>query len=166
MPKRRTDAVAYKLLNKTLLTGVFAFAVFTCTPAAKAALGGDSASILADQAQMQGSQQTTSMDSYTIHEIQGANGTVVREYQSSQGNVFAVAWHGPLMPAVRQLLGSYFDQYTQALKAQNSTPRVRRPILINEPGLAVELGGHPRWFVGKVYIPEKLPLGLRAEDIR
>jgi Protein of unknown function (DUF2844) len=157
--------VSYKFLAKLGLAGA-AFAVLFSDLPARAALGGGMASIVADQTQMQGSRKTTAMGSYTIFEIQAANGAVVREYQSEGGAVFAVAWHGPLAPDVRQILGSYFDQYTKALKAQSSTRRLRHPILINEPGLAIELSGHPRWFVGKVYVPEQLPVGLRAEDIR
>jgi Protein of unknown function (DUF2844) len=165
MEKRRVKTVSYKFLPKLALAGA-AFAVLFSGLPARAALGGDTASIEADQAQMQGTRKTTAMGSYTIHEIEAANGTVVREYQSQGGTVFAVAWHGPFAPDVRQILGGYFDQYTKALKVQSNTPRVRRPIMVNEPGLAIELSGHPRWFVGKVYVPEQLPVGLQAEDIR
>jgi hypothetical protein len=164
MRSRRAQAVVARFLTTAAL-GMLGF-VFCCASPAWAALGGDTASILADQAQMQGIRKTTAMGTYTIHEIQAANGAVVREYQASSGTVFAVAWSGPLAPDVRQILGNYFDEYTKALKAQNVTPRVRRPIMINEPGLAIEMSGHPRWFESKVYVPEQLPAGLRAEDIR
>ncbi len=165
MENRRVKTISYRLLAQLALAGA-AFAVLFSGLPARAALGGDMASILTDQAQMQGRRKTTAMGSYTIHEIEAANGAVVREYQSEGSTVFAVAWSGPLAPDVRQILGSYFDQYTKALKAQSGTPRVRRPIMVYEPGLAIELSGHPRWFVGKVYVPEQLPVGLRAEDIR
>jgi hypothetical protein len=162
---RRANVILLACRKKVVLAAV-AIGVICCAREAHATLGGDEASILADQTQMQGTRKTTEMGSYTIHEIQAANGSSVREYQSADGNVFAVAWHGPIQPNVRQILGSYFDQYTKALKAQSGTPRVRRPIMINEPGLAIEMSGHPRWFEGKVYVPEQLPVGLRAEDIR
>ena len=131
-----------------------------------AALGGDTVSILADQGQMEGSRKMTTADSYTVHEIKAANGTVVREYQGAEGHVFAVAWHGPFWPDMKQILGSYYDQYAQARQAQNGVRRGRHPVVINEPGLVVTIGGHPGWFVGKAYIPDKLPQAMRAEDIQ
>ena len=115
---------------------------------------------------MQGTRNTTKMDSYTVHAIQGANGTILNEYQSADGNVFAVAWHGPFLPDMRQILGSYYDQYSQARQAQNGLRRGRHPIVINEPGLVVLIGGHPHSFAGKAYVPGKLPQGMRAEDIQ
>jgi hypothetical protein len=165
MRRGRVRAVLTRMLTSTgLVIGVIA--AFGWVTPAWGALGGDINSILADQAQMQGTRKATAMGTYTIHEIQGANGAAVHEYQTQGGTVFAVAWSGPLTPDVRQILGNYFDEYTKALKAQSGTPRGRRPIMINEPGLAIEIGGHPRWFVGKVYIPEQLPAGLRSEEIR
>jgi hypothetical protein len=72
---------------------------------ARAALGGDVSTIQADQIHMQGTRRIIPADSYTVHEIQAATGTL-REYISSQGIVFAVAWHGPWLPDMRQIMGS------------------------------------------------------------
>lgn len=131
-----------------------------------ASLGGDTASIQADQVHMQGSRRTTAAGSYTVHEIQGASGTIVREYVSADGKVFAVGWQGPWMPDMRQLLGSYFDQYARANQAQTGARMRRGPVLINEPGLVVQIGGHMRAFAGRAYVPEMLPSGVRAENIQ
>jgi len=129
-------------------------------------LGGDASSIQADQMHMQGSRRITAAESYTVHEIQVADGTVVREYASPEGKVFAVAWHGPWPPDMRQLLGNYFEQYVQAAKAQSAARMGRRPLMIEQPGLVVQHGGHPRAFSGKAYVPEMLPQGVRAEDLQ
>ena len=133
---------------------------------AKASLGGDAASIQADQLHMQGSRTMKPAESYAMHEIQAANGTVVREYLSAEGKVFAIAWHGPWIPDMRQLLGSYFDQYAQATQAQRGARMRRGPILINQPGLVVQIGGHPRAFTGRAYVPEMLPSGVGAGNIQ
>lgn len=108
----------------------------------------------------------TAKQSYTVYEIRAATGTVVREYASPTGTVFAVAWQGPWLPDMRQLLGTYFEQYAQAAKAQSGTRMGRRPLMIEQPGLVVESGGHPRAFSGKAYVPEMLPQGVRAEDLQ
>lgn len=131
-----------------------------------ASLGGDAASVEADQIHLQGRRTMKAAGAYTVHEIQGTSGTVVREYVSPEGKVFGVAWQGPWIPDMRQLLGSYFDQYAQANQAQKGSRMRRGPVLINEPGLVVQIGGHPRAFAGRAYVPEMLPSGVRAESIQ
>lgn len=131
-----------------------------------ASLGGDVSSVQTDQLRMQSTQQTTAKQSYTVYELRAATGTVVREYASPTGTVFAVAWQGPWLPDMRQILGTYFEQYAQAAKAQSGTRMGRRPLMIEQPGLVVQSGGHPRAFVGKAYVPGMVPQGVRAEDLQ
>jgi hypothetical protein len=161
MSERRSESTESKFLavGAALLVLIIALPVW-------ASLGGDTASIQADQVHMQGTRTMTAAQLYTVHEIQGASGTVVREYVSSSGKVFAVAWHGPWPPDLHQLLGSYSDQYVQAVNAQSGTRMGRRPIVVEQPGLVVRSGGHPRAFGGVAYVPGNLPQGVRAEDIR
>jgi hypothetical protein len=147
-----------------ILVLVFVFVFATGLPA-WASLGGDAASIQADQVHLQGARTTKPAESYTVHEIQSATGTVVREYVSPEGKVFAIAWHGPWLPDLRQLLGGYFEQYRTAVQSRSGTRMVRKPIVIDQPGLVVQIGGHIRAFAGRAYVPEMLPAGVRAEDI-
>ena len=149
----------------SILVGVLVMVLSAGFPA-WAALGGNAASVQADQLHMQGSLRTTAAASYTVQEIQAANGSAVREYVSANGTVFAVAWQGAWPPDMRQLLGSYFDQYAQAAKAQKAARMGRRPLMIELPGLVVQAGGHPRSFMGRAYVPGMLPSGIRAEEIR
>jgi hypothetical protein len=129
-------------------------------------LGGDAASVQADQVQLQGTLQSTSTVAYTVQEIQCANGAVVREYVSPQGKVFGIAWHGAWPPDMRQLLGSYFDQFMQASKAQPAGRTERRAVTIRQPGLVVQMAGHPRSFTGRAYLPDQMPSSVTAEAIR
>lgn len=131
-----------------------------------ASLGGDVTTVQADQAKMQGSLRSTSNNAYTLHEIQTAAGVAVKEYMSTSGKVFAVTWQGPVHPDLRQLLGTYFDAFTQAEQAQRAQRRGRGPVQIQEQGLVVQVSGHMRAFLGKAYVPQMLPAGVRAEDIR
>ena len=129
-------------------------------------LGGDTASIQADQVHMQASRRTTVAEAYTVHEMQTPSGSVVREFVSPEGKVFGVAWQGPWPPDMRQVLGSYFDQYVQAAQSRGGARMGRRPLVINEPGLVVQVGGHMRAFSGRAYVPEMLPSGVGAENIQ
>jgi uncharacterized protein DUF2844 len=97
-----------------------------------------------------------------LHELQTPSGVAVREFVSPSGKVFAVAWHGPSRPDLKQLLGSHFEEYRQALQARSSR---RGPVFIQLPNLVVQLGGHMRDFMGRAYLPDQLPAGVRAEDI-
>jgi hypothetical protein len=153
------------MLRALVFVSVFAFTFAAGVPA-RASLGGDSASIEADQVHLQGTRITTPAESYTVHEIRAATGTVVREYVSSEGRVFAIAWHGRWLPDLRQLLGSYFEQYRAAVQSRSGTRMVRKPVTIDQPGLVVQIGGHIRAFAGSAYVPGMLPSGVRAEDIQ
>ena len=134
---------------------------------ASASLGEDVGSVQADQARMRGVQRTTRTELYTVHEIKASAGTMVREYVSSAGKIFAVAWQGPFLPDLRQLLGRYFERFSQASQARNNTrPRIRGPIMLQEPGLVVQSGGHMRAYFGKAYIPDQVPQGVDIEEIR
>jgi Protein of unknown function (DUF2844) len=141
-------------------------AVLVCVAPASASLGGDAASVQADQIRLQGSLQETAGQGYTVEEIKSASGTLVREYFSPQGRVFGIVWQGQWPPDMRQLLGSYFDQYKQAASAQSASRVGRKPLTIRQPGLVVQISGHPRSFSGRAYSPDQLPASVTAEAIR
>jgi hypothetical protein len=151
-------------MNSRILGSLFV--ILTLPFPLLASLGGDTTSVQADQEKMQGSRLTTSNDSFTVHEIQASTGIAVKEYVSPAGKVFAVTWHGPAHPDLRQLLGTYFDQYSQEVQAQRANRHGHGPLLIQLPGLVVQSTGHPRSFLGRAYVPQMLPAGVRAEDLR
>src|SRR5580698_1369333 len=116
---------------------------------AKAALGDNAASVLADQARMKGTLHSTDYKTYVVHEIT-VTGTVVREYVSPGGAVFGVSWEGQFQPDFQQLLGSYYAQVKQAAAAQPSSAR-RAPLSVSTAGLVFQQSGHPRSFHGMAY---------------
>ena len=89
--------------------------LWSCT--ASATLGETEASIAAEPQLANAAIKETMRGSYRVHEIQQSSGTVIREYAGLDGKVFAVTWHGPFSPNLRQMLGSYFDQYAAAAPA-------------------------------------------------
>jgi len=130
-----------------------------------AALGGDVNSIDADSAHMKAAVTVARADKYEVHEMKTAGGTVVKEFVSPTGRVFAVAWHGPFMPELQQILGSYFQQFSTALQSQKKHYG-RAPLNLQLPGLVVQEGGHMRSYVGRAYAPEMLPQGVQADEIK
>lgn len=132
-----------------------------------AALGDASPSIEADRAQLKASLKIIESDAYAVHEMRSPTGTVVREYVSrTDGRVFGVAWQGPFIPDLRQLLGSYFHRYSQAAKVHRESQPARRPLNIREPRFVVQTAGHMGAFAGRAYDPGLLPAGVGANDIR
>jgi hypothetical protein len=133
---------------------------------ALAALGGDVTSVHQDQAQMKGTLKTSRAAAYTVHEIKDPSGTVVKEYVSPAGKVFAVTWHGPFIPNMQQFLGTYYEQFAQAAKAQRERAPGHRPVSVRQPGFVFQNGGHMRSYFGKAYVPTMLPQGVTADEIQ
>src|SRR5579862_6616533 len=131
---------------------------------AGASLGGDLSSVHDDQMKMQGTLRTTSREAYDVHEIQSPGGVTLREYVSRSGNVFGLSWQGRSHPDLHQVLGSYYDAYVQGVQAQRAARHGHGPLLIQQPGLTIQIGGHMRSLVGKAYLPQALPAGIRPED--
>jgi hypothetical protein len=125
-------------------------------------LGGDAASVASDRERMNANVTETSGLGYTSYDIQTPSGTLVREFVSPDGLVFAVAWKGPSLPDMRQLLGPYFDRYVNSTNALGAGAGTR---VVDEPGFAAYAGGHMRGFVGRAYIPESIPAGVNVADI-
>jgi hypothetical protein len=147
------------------LTGITLVAFGLCLPGF-AALGGDVSSVHADQANMKASIKTTTGQAYTLHEIKTPMGNIVHEFVSADGKVFGVTWRGPSMPPMQQILGDYFQQYSAGVQAHHEAHVGRSPLNIQQPGLVVQSGGHPRGFFGRAYVPEMLPLGVTPDQIR
>ncbi len=129
-----------------------------------AVLGDSAASVLNDQARMKGTLRSVDAKAYVMHEITAQDGTVEREYVSPGGTVFGVTWEGQFPPDLEQLLGPHYQQAKQAAAQQER--RGRGPVLIDTPGLVFQQTGHARSFHGQAYIPQSIPQGVKASDIR
>jgi hypothetical protein len=135
---------------------------------AKAGLGDQVASVQADRVSMKGQLRTRSQPGYSVQEITAANGTIVREYVSPSGVVFAVSWNGAAMPNLQQTLGAYFTQYVAAARTRRATGRQvgHHHLEIREPSLVVHAGGHMRQHFGFAYVPSLVPQNLSISDLQ
>jgi len=144
------------------LSGVALLSVAVVGPAL-AVLGENVASVEVDRASMRGIASVARTDRYSVHEMELPSGTKVREYVSPAGVVFGVAWQGPFMPDLRQLFGTYYEQYSTALAAQRPH---RGPVRIEDPQLVVHSGGRMRSFSGSAFLPGMVPQNVSAEEVR
>jgi hypothetical protein len=133
-----------------------------------AALGGSVTTVDADRVHIQGAlMRIVQTGQFALHEIRSSSGTMIREYVNSSGTVFAVAWDGPWLPDLRQVLGDHFDRYQAAMQSRQRAARTGRGVLvIDEAGLVVQMSGHPRAFTGRAYLTALLPAGVQLESIR
>lgn len=139
--------------------------IVLATPSvAFAALGGDVSSVQTDRMQMKATLPVASKTAnYIVHEMTTSSGSVVREYATSTGTVFAIAWRGPTVPNLRQLMGTYFDTYSSAAKTKHVG---HTHLSIRQEGLVVRASGHMRAFSGTAYVPAMLPQGVTEDDIK
>jgi hypothetical protein len=132
---------------------------------ARAGLGGDAASVLADGAAFKGIVNSAIRQQYDIREINADTGVRVREYLNRDGMVFAVSWAGPVLPDLQRLLGTHFAAYTTAL-AELNHPGLHRSLRVASSALVVESDGHLRAYAGRAYLPALIPAGVSPAELR
>ncbi len=136
----------------------------SATLPAFAGLGGDAASVDADVAKMKAQARATPVASYTMSEITLPTGTVVHEYVSAEGKVFAVTWKGMALPDLSQTLGTYFAEWKAAAAA---TPHAsHHNLTVQQTDLVVRTGGHMRNWYGQAYVPSLLPPNFSLDEIK
>jgi hypothetical protein len=147
------------------LIGVFGiFGALMCASPAQAALGGSVDSVVSDRAALPAvSLSTNTYSNYQVYEIQ-AGSTTIREYVSSSGIVFGIAWNGYTHPNLSQLLGTYLGDY-QTASSQTPRERGRRPRLVQGVHVVVKTWGHMRNLQGHAYDPSLFPSGVSTNDI-
>ena len=129
-----------------------------------AALGKPVSSVAEDQKRLGGEVRTLSTASgFAVHEISAADGTVVREYVSPAGEVFAVSWRGATRPNLVDLLGDHYPAFRDAPRPAGHR---HGPLVLRTDHLVVEMGGHMRDFHGRAYLPDRLPANVSAEAVR
>lgn len=135
---------------------------------AKAGLGDTVASVQADRVRMKGELRTSSGPGYSVQEITAPSGTIVREYISPSGQVFAVRWSGPAMPDLQQILGTYFTQLQSAVQTQRAAGKRtgHHHLEVHGPSLVVHAGGHMRQYSGMAYVPALVPQNLSISDLQ
>ena len=140
-------------------------AIFFTVQQAQATLGESVDSITLDRNALSAVRRATTVrNGYTVHEITSGS-TAVREYVSTSGIVFGIAWNGLIHPDLTQLLGAYAGEYLEALR---QTPRQpgRRRLQLKTNRVVVEKWGHMRNLQGRAYVPALIPPGVTIDEIK
>jgi len=143
----------------------FSAVLFATAQRVQATLGESVDSISSDGKVLSSVQRSSTVrNGYTVHEIDYAS-TAVREYVSTSGVVFGIAWKGLIHPDLTQLLGSYAGEYQEVLL---QTPRIKgsRRLRIKTSSVVVEKWGHMRNLQGRAYVPSLIPPGVSVDEIK
>ena len=131
---------------------------------AQAALGGPRASVERDGSHFAARMGRSTMGTVGVTTLQPTNGGIVREYSTADGTVFAVTWHGPARPDLRQLLGDRFSSLpTDAPRSGRRTGRMMR---VDGAGLVVRSAGRPGAFSGVAYDPQLVPHDFAIDGLQ
>jgi hypothetical protein len=141
---------------------IFSVLATVISPAG-ATLGGSAESVVTDQAKFHAKRAVLERRDYTVHEITGADGTVIREYVTPAGKVFGVSWTGPTIPDLAQLLGSYNTEFQNTLRSKRGR---RNAAVVRNSDLIVESAGHTRAFHGRAYLNSMLPSGVTQDVVQ
>lgn len=142
---------------------VVALGCLLASRAVLATLGGPVSSVEADRVRMKAAAVTTTATTlYTVHEMQTPAGATIREFANADGIVFALMWHGPFPPDLRQALGTYFEQYRTAPRAMRSG---HAHDSVEQPDVVVHSSGHLRAFSGNAYVPQLMPPGVSIQQL-
>jgi hypothetical protein len=140
-------------------------AVLGVAEQAQAALGGSVDSIESDRKVLSTVRSATTVSpAYSVYEIV-SDAITVREYVSSAGIVFGIAWNGLAYPDLTQFLGPYADEYQKAM-AQASRQPGRRHAQVKTDRVIVEKWGHMRNLQGRAYAPSLVPQGVSVDEIK
>lgn len=126
---------------------------------------GPSVSSPAPDAKMLAATVSVPSSLYTLHSVELENGTVVREYATSAGRVFAVSWRGPVLPDLSALLGGYFNTLKRETEQARLRGRRGGPVSLEQAGLVVRSNGRMRNFFGHAYAPDLVPAGVNIKDV-
>jgi hypothetical protein len=132
----------------------------------EAALGESAALPGADKQELSVRQYpATAYGRYTVRETKSAS-SVIREYASPAGVVFAIAWNGRVHPDLTQILGVYDTEYKDALSHVVRKPGSRRAFKLSTPQIVVEKWGHMRDQHGRAYVTSMVPSGVNIDDLK
>lgn len=157
------DRVRISWLGLALLSG--AGSALAALGQAPTPLPAASASTAAPAVRMSAISPVVRSSVYTLHEFRHENGTLIREYASPAGVVFAVSWRGPVLPDLSVLLGGYFSTFKHEIEQARSTGRRGAPANIERDDLVVSSNGRMRNFFGHAYAPALVPSGVDIKDV-
>ena len=144
-------------LTKVLLGASVALGSAVIAPTtAEATLGDDATSVRANQGHLGCELRVEKVASGERHVLALSNGTVIRQYLSPAGVVYAVTWHGPRMPNLQEIFGGYAAQLSQRDRIRGG----RHNMTLDGTNFMMRATGHGHTFAGRAWVPSLVPAGV------
>lgn len=145
---------------------LFAALIAVCSgaTAAFAELGGGAETIDVDRAHFSAKMSSSIAPDHMTYTLLPNYGGTVHEFANANGMVFAISWHSPGRPDLRQLLGTHFGAFNSDLAARTGR-RMSRQVITRRSDIVVQTAGHPGAFFGIAYLPSLLPQGTSINDL-
>ena len=102
---------------------------------------------------------------YKVYALELNNGTVVKEFVDSGGQVFALRWSGPDLPDMGMLLASYLPVFKASVQAARQAGKRGGPVLVQSGGLVLVSSGVMGAFQGYAYLIALLPPGVDVQAL-
>ena len=152
----------HRVRIRLALLGAAVIATGLSPTLASAALGQPESSVQQEATQFQGTLKTAQRFGVRVHEIQSPVGTTVREFVGTDGKVFGIAWHGPMMPSLKMMLGTYFPAYRDAAQGLKTD---HRHLQIHTDDLVIQVRSRMRDYSGVAYLPQSVPSGVNIGEL-
>lgn len=133
---------------------------------AHAVLGEPVASVHVDQMRLHGARRQSLGLRYQVHDITQADGSVLRQFATPSGVVFAVSWRSHLKPNLSSLLGVHYENYARATRAAAPGRGFTRRNAIQAGDLVVTESQHLGFFSGQAFVRHLVPEGVDVNGLR
>lgn len=156
-------------MNASRRTLLFGAAAVLLTPAARATLGEDLASVQADALRLGAARRANAnaTPQFQVQVLTLPGGGHIRQFATPEGRVFAVAWNTPAKPRLDTLLGTHFAAYAEGgRQAQAQRAGVSHTARIAQGDLVVESTAHLNAHVGRAWLKSLWPAGLGIDALR
>jgi hypothetical protein len=149
------------LARVLVAAGVAVGATVVAPTTARATLGGDAASVAANQKTLGGALRIEKLAYGERHVLELASGTMIRQLVSPTGVVYAVTWHGHRMPDLRELFGSYAAQLSRRDRVKGG----RHGMAFTGTDFMMRATGHGQTFAGRAWVPSLVPAGVDLDAL-
>jgi hypothetical protein len=146
------------------LTVIVASAFVFASNSAQAALGATQSASEASIKRIGTRSYVIERHGHTVLEIVMPDGSLVQEFVSRDGVVFAVRWHTQLKPNFAKLLGTSHPAYVSALRS-SLRPGIQRHFRHEGADLVIKSNSHLNVFSGLAYRRSLLPPGITPAQI-
>ena len=125
----------------------------------QAELGSNIASVMAEKTEFNSQLTTSNQYGVTVYIQTLSSGTVIQEYASADGVIFALSWSGRELPNLQVILGNYFKDYLTGIKQS------RGAFSINTESIAIQSAGMMGAFQGFAFLPKQAPVGFTIKNL-